>query len=176
MPEKYKTYEGGLFFVTLTVVGWIDIFTRRIYSDLIIDNLNFCISNKGLEVYSYVIMPSHLHMVASVNEGLLTSDLRDFKSYASLQIIKSIKENPKECRLVWLLFMFEWYGKRNNHNVNYQFWIQNNHPIDLFSHQITKQKVEYIHQNPVVAGIVSEPEHYVYSSAHPFNRLRLEAL
>ncbi len=90
MSEKYKIFEGGLFYVTLTTVGWIDLFTRHQYCDILIKNLNFCINNKGLEVYSYVIMPSHVHMIASVKESLLSNALRDFKSYTAKQLIGQI--------------------------------------------------------------------------------------
>jgi len=60
---------------------------------------------------------------------------------------------------------FERAGKRNPNNKKYQFWQQNNHPIELFDNTIMDQKLDYIHMNPVVSGIVKEPEHYLYSSA-----------
>ena len=87
MSEKYKTYPEGTFFVTLTVVGWIDVFTRAEYADLVIDNLNYCIANKGLKVYAYVLMSNHLHMVAQskTNLGFI---LRDFKSFTAKSILK----------------------------------------------------------------------------------------
>jgi putative transposase len=75
MSEKYKTYPNGLFFVTLTTVGWIDVFTGNEYCDEIINNLNYCIENKGLIIYAFCIMPSHIHMVAEVKEGLLSDVL-----------------------------------------------------------------------------------------------------
>ena len=80
MSEKYTVYEDGLFFVTLTTVGWIDVFTRADYSEEIIKNLNYCIEKKGLTIYAFCLMPSHLHMVASAKTGLLTAILRDFKA------------------------------------------------------------------------------------------------
>ena len=92
MSEKYKTYPHGTFFVTLTVVGWIDVFTRAEYCELIVENLNYCVFNKGLGIYSYVLMPSHLHMVA-YGEKPLNHILRDFKSYTSKIIIHSIQNN-----------------------------------------------------------------------------------
>ena len=53
------------YFVTLTTVNWIDLFTRRLYNDFIIENLTYCQQNKKLNVYAYVIMTNHLHMVAN---------------------------------------------------------------------------------------------------------------
>ncbi len=172
MSETRKTYEGGTFFVTLTTVGWIDIFTRECYAEEIIKNLPYCQSHKGLEIYAYCLMSSHLHMLASVKNGLLSDTLRDFKSYTAKQIIQMIRENPQESRKEWLLYRFAYYRKRNNHNVKYQFWQQNNHPIDLFSNAVIDQKIEYIHQNPVVAGVVTEASCYKYSSANSLSILQ----
>lgn len=176
MSEKYKVYEGGMFFVTLTTVGWIDVFTRADYSEEIIKNLNYCIENKGLQVYAFCLMPSHLHMVASAKSGLLTAILRDFKSYTAKSIIDLIKQNPQESRKDWLLYLFEYFGKKNKHNATYQFWKQNNHPVDILSSKFMQEKVNYIHENPVKARIVNEAQNYIYSSANPFCGVRLEAL
>jgi putative transposase len=72
-----------LYFVTLTVTDWVDIFTRRIYSDLVIQNLQYCQQHKKLNIYAYVLMTNHLHLVANVEEGILSDVLRDFKTYLS---------------------------------------------------------------------------------------------
>lgn len=175
MSEKYKIYPGGAFFVTLSIVGWIDVFTRREYADEIIKNLNFCIQNKGLKVYAFCIMPSHIHMVASAgDDGLLSNILRDFKSYTAKQIIDQIRNNMQESRKEWLLYLFRFYAKHNKHNAEYQFWQQHNHPIDLVTAKFTDQKINYIHDNPVKAGLVSEAHCYVFSSANPDTELKLE--
>ena len=175
MSERYKTYEDGLFFTTLTVVGWIDVFTRKDYALEILVNLNYCINHKGLKVYAYCLMSNHLHLIASVEDGLLSNVLRHFKSYTSKKIIDLIMQHPQESRREWLLYMFEFFSKANKHNTKYQFWQPNNHPVDLLSPQFLQQKVDYIHNNPVEAGIVDEPHHYLYSSAHPFNMVKLAA-
>ena len=176
MSEKYKTYEGGIFFVTLTTVGWVDVFTRRKYAEEIINNLNYCIENKDLQVFSFCLMPSHLHMIASVNVGKLSDLLRDFKSFTSKKIIHMIQNNSKESRKKWMLDIFEQYGRKNKHNQKYQFWQQRNHPIDLLSVKFFEQKINYIHNNPVEAGIVNEPQNYIYSSANPFCEVKLSAV
>lgn len=72
--------------------------------------------------------------------------------------------NP-ERRKEWLLMVFAYHAKFNSNNSNYQVWIQNNRPIELISLKSTRQKINYSHQNPVRAGIVAEPHHYLYSSA-----------
>jgi len=173
MSEKYKAYDGGTFFVTLTVAGWIDVFTRREYADCIEQNLNYCIDKKGLTVYAYCIMPSHLHMIARVEKGLLTSVLRDFKSFTAKTILAMIETHPAESRREWLLYMFEYFANKIQHNQQYNFWQQYNHPIDLWYPAIMQQKLDYIHLNPVAAGIVNEPQYYVFSSANPACTVRI---
>jgi putative transposase len=173
MSELRKTYPGGLFFVTLTIVGWIDVFNRRIYIEELIRNLKYCQDAKGLKIYCYCIMSSHIHIIAATEEKRLGDVLRDFKSYSAKQIIKLIQDNPHESRKEWMLYMFKFFAKRNNHNSTYQFWQQINYAIDLFSPTVIDQKVDYIHNNPVEAGLVNHPENYVYSSANPKSEIKV---
>ena len=176
MSRKYKIYEGGVFFVTLTVVGWIDIFTRNIHAEEIVRNLNYCTDQKGLHVYAFCIMPSHLHMVASAERGSLSDILRDFKNYTAKQIIKAVEEHPKESRRSWLLHLFKYFARYNSHNAHYQFWQQHNHPLDMYSSYRMQRAIDYIHQNPVKAGLVDEACHYLYSSAYPLTEVKLSPI
>ena len=171
MSRRYKTYEGGLFFVTLTVVGWIDVFTRREYCDCLVQNLKYCQDKKGLQLYAYCIMSSHVHLIAAAETGLLNFLLRDFKSYTAKQLLQLITDNPQESRKEWLLFLFRHFAK-NKPNTQNQFWQHHNHPIDLTSNSLIDQKLEYIHQNPVKSGFVNEPQDYFYSSANPLSPLK----
>jgi putative transposase len=174
MSEKYKTYPNGTFFVTLTVVGWIDVFTRADYGELIVDSLNHCIERKGLKVYAWVLMSNHLHLVAQ-SETNLSFILRDFKSYTAKEIMKAISENPKESRKEWLLYMFNYFANIHGGNRDNQFWQDGSHPISLDDHPgWFSQKVNYIHLNPVRSRIVDEPQHYPWSSAYPLNRVKSE--
>jgi putative transposase len=68
MGLKHTIKQNSCYFLTLTVVGWIDVFTRQNHRDTIINALRYCIANKGLKVYSYCLMTNHLHMVVSSNE------------------------------------------------------------------------------------------------------------
>lgn len=176
MSEVCKTEVGKAYFVTLTVVNWMDVFIRPEYANILFKNITYCQANKGLEVFAYCLMSSHLHMVALGKTTRLTEILRDLKSYSAKQIIEAVESNPQESRKEWLCSAFERHGRYNPHNKRYQFWIQDNHPIELFSKDVILQKVEYIHQNPVKAGIVAWAEHYVYSSASPYSPLRCAPL
>jgi len=64
MSEKYKIHIEGLYFVSFSVVGWIDVFTRREYQDILTESIKFCQENKNLKVYCYCIMPSHKHIIS----------------------------------------------------------------------------------------------------------------
>jgi len=175
MSEKFRTYPGGTFFITLTVVGWIDVFTRSEYCDLIIKNLMYCIETKSLLLYRYCIMPSHIHMIAGSGVGNLGDIIRDFKGFTSREIIKRIKNNSRESRRDWLMHMFSYHGKYKRSNKTHQFWQHGLYPIDLKTDKMFFQKMEYIDNNPVEAGIVDSSEHYVYCSAYYNSPVKLEA-
>ena len=78
------------------------------------------------------------------------------------------EENPQESRKEWLTRIFLWAGKKNTNNVDWQFWRQDNHPIELFTNEIQTQKLDYIHQNPVVSGFTDRAEAWLYSSARDY--------
>ncbi len=174
MSTKYKFYPGGTFYVTITVVGWIDVFTRKDYAIELLNNLNYCIDHKGLEVFCYCLMPSHLHMICRCKEeDDLGQLLGDYKSFTAKKLYKMIEENPQESRKEWMLHLFNYYGKFNSNNTRFQFWIQDNQPKDCFSIEFINQKRDYIHMNPVAAGLSLTEENYPYSSANPFGIVKL---
>lgn len=111
-------------------------------------------------------MTNHVHLIISSEEGYKQEDiLRDFKKFTSKRIIEAIICNERESRKNWMIWVFKTAGEKNSNNKNYQFWQQDNHPIELSTNHLMRQKLDYIHNNPVEAGVVSEPEHYIYSSA-----------
>ncbi len=90
-------------FLTFTVCGWIDLFTRKVYKDILLDSFTYCRINKNLELYGYVIMSHHVHLIARVREGKSLSDfIRDFKAHTHRQMIKII-DSEVESRRHWLL-------------------------------------------------------------------------
>ncbi len=126
------TNQNAIHFITPTIVGWIDIFTRKIYKDIIIDSLKYCIANKGLSLHAYVIMSNHLHLMISAKKGFkLSNIIRDFKSHTAQEMIKYIVQNPKESRQAWILNLLKYYAKHNSNNARYQLWKKDNHPIEL---------------------------------------------
>lgn len=165
MSEFRKTSSDDLYFVTLTVVDWINLFDREEYKIILVDNLNYCVEHEGLEIFAYVIMSNHFHMVRRRNNHDLKELLGRFKSYTSKVLLNAITENNQESRQDWLLSMFHKAAIKNKQYSNYHLWQYTDHPVYLYSGDVIDQKIEYIHHNPVKAGYVLEPQHYKYSSA-----------
>ncbi|HTN22199.1 MAG TPA: transposase [Pelobium sp.] len=175
MSTKYKfNNNAGIYFVSFAVVGWIDIFTRQVYRDLFLESLVYCRKEKGLNIHAWVVMSNHIHLIISCREGAVLSDaMRDLKKFTSFKILKEIKENKVESRKEWMLFLFAKAGKQNSNNTHYQFWRQDNHPIELDFHSgMFEQKLDYIHNNPVEARIVEKQEDYLYSSARDYQGIK----
>ncbi len=174
MGRKYTIRDNRqLYFVTFTVVHWIDIFIREEYWKILYDSIKYCQTNKGLEVYGYCIMPSHIHMIIGTETGVLTDIIRDFKSYTSRHIRKEIEGSMQESRRKWLLNLFYQAGNQNKRNKDFQFWQQHNHPIELDKDEILQQRLDYIHFNPVVQGLVEKEEDWLHSSAGDYYGIRM---
>lgn len=166
MSVKYKVGEDSIpHFVTFAIVGWIDVFSREKYKELFLDSLKYCQKNKGLVVHAWVIMTNHVHLVISSDRNKIEHIMRDLKKFTSKQIIKSIQENSVESRKEWMLNIFNYAGKNNNNNKNFQFWKQDYHPVELNTPAKVQQRLDYLHENPVKSGLVWEPHHYKYGSA-----------
>jgi putative transposase len=116
----------------------------------------YCRKNKGLQIGAFVIMSNHIHTIWTAINANLSDIIRDFKSFTSKAICKSIAEEP-ESRKEWLLHMFEFYGRRTIANDLYKVWTSNNHPEEIFGEDFLKTKLIYTHENPVRAGLVHDP-------------------
>jgi len=167
IPDQTATY-----FLTFQVVGWIDIFARKIYRDIVIESLTYCQQKKGLKLYAYVIMSNHIHLLAQSEMDNLSGFVRDFKHYTSSKIL-DIVENGIESRRDWLKIVFAYHGKLKAKQTN-QVWTHENHAELIYSPQFILQKMNYIHENPVRSGIVEKAEDYLYSSARNYAELSAE--
>jgi REP element-mobilizing transposase RayT len=160
--------QAAIHFITFAVVEWVDVFTRKRYRDIVLDSIRFCQKEKGLLLHSWCIMSNHLHLVVSSKFEDLSGLLRDFKKFTSTEVLRSMMNNEKESRRQGMLELFRKQGEKNSRNNEYQFWRQSKHPEELYSNKFIIQKMNYIHQNPVAAGIVERAEHYLYSSAKDY--------
>jgi len=165
MEEGYIIRDQKLpHFITVTVVDWIDVFSRKVYRDEVIASLDYCIKNKGMVLYGYVIMSNHIHMVVKSNDGKLSDLIRDFKKYTAKTILSKIQSEP-ESRREWMLERFRLATESHSRNKIFQFWQYGNHPEEIYTSHFMWSKLDYIHLNPVRAGLVEKASHYLYSSA-----------
>ncbi len=172
MALKYKINDQREFyFVTFTVINWVDIFTRDCYREVFTSSIKYCQKNKGLLVGAWVIMTNHVHMINGTDGTHKLEDIiRDLKSYTSRHIRLQLEQSTTESRKNWIMFLFNRAGINNNNNKDFQFWIQDNHPIQLSTGEMLMQRLNYLHENPVRAGFVTEPWHWKYSSAYDYTK------
>lgn len=166
MSRKYKFLDKeGLYFVSFATVNWVDVFVRDLYSEIIVESLKYCVDNLGMQLYCWCIMPSHVHLIYAAGNNDPEIILGRFKEYISKKLTKAIEENQQESRREWLLWMFKRAAAKSSNVKHYQFWQHNNKPIALWSAKVIEQKADYLHNNPVAAGFVTEAWHWKYSSA-----------
>ena len=146
-------------FVTFTVHQWADVFSRQTYIDELINSLRYCQQEKGLEIFAWVIMSNHCHLILRATGNNRLSDIiRDLKKHTSKSIYKAIEENVHESRKSWLLRVL-------SHEGRIWFWEEGYHGEEIISTEFFESKLNYIHLNPVRAGIVEKEEEYFNSSA-----------
>lgn len=170
--SQWKIHDNvNFYFITNTIVEWIPVFVEPKYFLIITDSLNYCIENKGLFLHAYVIMPNHMHMIASCAYGSsrnISGVMRDFKRFTSRSISRNLKEDFKKIYLK----IFEEVAHRDSLGNDFKVWQKGFHPIAIDTDKFCRQKIDYIHINPVRKGYVLEPEHWYYSSARNYAGLK----
>ena len=165
MSRQPKLFDGQVCFITFTVTGWVDVFTRPAYKHIMIDSIRYCQKHKGLLLYAWCLMSNHIHLIAGAPHDIALNDIvRDLKKHTSKKIVEAIGKS-NESRKEWMLNMFRYVGKCHPKNIQYKFWKDGYDCLELFSPEVYEQKLNYIHNNPVTAEIVDEPHEYLYSSA-----------
>jgi REP element-mobilizing transposase RayT len=175
MSTKYKaTTTEEAYFITITTMGWVDLFTRLNQKQIIIQALQYCQDQKGLEIYGYCIMYSHIHFLCKATNGFILSNvMRDFKKYTSKKIIQTIIDEP-ESRREWMLDYFKKACEHLKREQQYKIWQNGYHAEHIYSNKFIKQKIDYIHNNPIKDKIVTLPEDYYFSSARNYAGLENE--
>ncbi|MGV8835921.1 REP-associated tyrosine transposase [Cellvibrio sp.] len=148
-------------FLTFTVLHWIPIFTRPDTVNIVLDSFRF-LQKENLKIYAWVILENHLHLIAQSDN--LPRDIQRFKSFTARELLNYLQQhNVKR-----LLDQFSFYKKAHKTESQHQFWQEGVHPELIQNPEIMRQKVEYIHANPVKRGYVDFAEHWRYSSARNF--------
>jgi REP element-mobilizing transposase RayT len=152
-------------FLTCTIINWIPLFTRPQTVDIILNALQYRQQHNGWKVYGYVILENHLHLVVQADD--LLAELPLFKSYTARQLIDYLKE----CHAERVLKQMAFFRKAHKLDREYQCWEEGSHPQLIQNTEMLRQKLDYIHFNPVKRGYVDKPEHWRYSSARNYEGL-----
>ena len=161
---RYKIFEGDHFpyFLTLTTVNWLPLFSNPTAANFVFDSLRYLQSNNQLIIFAYVLMENHLHLIASGEN--LNHDLSRFKSYTARKCIDLYKNQNNE----FILKQLGFFKQPHRSDRKYQFWQEGNQPKRIHNDRMMQQKVDYIHMNPVRRGYVDLPEQWRYSSARTY--------
>jgi putative transposase len=168
MSAKYKILDQhGLNFMTCTICGWVDLFSRAEFRDIVLDSWRYCSEHKGLQIWGFVFMSNHIHLIANTKAPYqLENVMRDFKAHTARQFLERLQDKrTPESRREWLLYLFRFFARKLRGTQAFQVWQHDNHPIALYTEKVTVQKLQYIHANPVRAKLVRNPQDWIYSSA-----------
>lgn len=158
--SRYKFHENYYpYFCTSSIVGGLPLFMNPSITKIVLDALCYLQNENKVCLYGYVIMPNHLHLIAEHQE--LSTKLRAFKSFTGRKIIDHLVEKKN----LGLLGDLKSRKLKNHRDSEHQVWQEGLHPKQLFTPKMIRQKMEYIHFNPVKAGFVEIPVHWRYSSA-----------
>ncbi len=154
-----------LYFVTTTIVEWQSVFITIPLFEAIIKSLKFCLANKDLHIHGYVILPTHAHYIISTDPPERISDImRDFNRFTSQRITEILEEMRRND----LLDVFHQAAKDEYRGNRYKVWQDGFHPIAIDTGEFFRQKIDYLHENPVRKGFVEKPEHWRYTSARNY--------
>jgi REP element-mobilizing transposase RayT len=149
-------------FFTCSVVGWLPVFTRPAAVQIVLDSWRFLQENNRMQLFGYVVMENHAHLIASARDP--TKEIGDFKSFTARTIIDRLQSVGDET----LLNQLHWQKAAHKLDRTYQLWQEGSHPQLIQNDDMMRQKLEYIHNNPVRRGYVDDPLHWRYSSARNY--------
>ena len=164
--SRYKIYEPTYpHFVTFTILNWIPIFTNRDSVDIVINSMKHLQEHDNLKIYAYVILENHIHAVMQSND--LPQTIQKFKRDTAKYIIELLKEKNIKTILEQLAF----YKKADKKDSQHQLWQEGYQPKLILSDKMMREKIEYIHNNPIKRGYVNEDWYWRYSSARDYKGL-----
>jgi REP element-mobilizing transposase RayT len=161
--SHWKIVEGtNIYFLTTTIIEWSSVFTSIPMFDIMIESLKYCIHEKGIHLHGYVIMLNHAHYIVSAEPATRISEImRDYNRYTSRRITNLLQEGNHDTPLK----VFRAAAVEDGRSNLYKVWQEVLHPVGIETEAIFREKLGYIHQNPVRKGFVEQPEQWKYSSA-----------
>lgn len=161
--SRYKVMEPTApHFLTCTILHWIPIFTRVESTNIIFESLKYLKQTDNLQIHAYVNLENHLHLVASSDD--ISQTMKKFKTHTAKEILKLLqKENVKT-----ILEQLAFYKKAHKKNATYQLWQEGFQPKQIINEKMMRDRINYIHNNPIKRGYVDEAIHWRYSSARDY--------
>lgn len=167
------------YYLTFNVIDWVSLFTRPLYKQIVVDSLNYFILVKGVKIYAWCLMTSHLHLLAGTDDTYSMANFeRDFKKFTTVKLLAAIESEP-DLRREWMLRLFEEYGKSLKKIEKLSIWQNCSSPVHIDCKQndtILRQQIASIHEDPVKDGIVDLPESYLFSSAGDYTGTLIKGL
>jgi len=169
MTNSYRVFtdKNYPYFVTWTIVDWLPIFAEPAYCHIILDSLNYLRASKKTELNAFVIMLTHVHAILWPDDVIHLSDvIRDFKRFTSRKISQLAEQ--QNARQLLLAFLNARRENRAQDVSTYQVWQEGSHPEAIFTEKFAQQKLDYIHLNPIRAGLVKTADEWPYSSVRAY--------
>ncbi|ANE55124.1 REP-associated tyrosine transposase [Methylomonas sp. DH-1] len=161
--SRYRVLQNpSPHFMTATINHWLPLFTRPATVNIVLDSWRFLQRDSGFQLHGYVILENHLHLIAASAD--LSRDMQRFKAYTAKKIIAYLQQSGS-ARVLELLALLKRPHKTES---EFQVWEEGNHPQLIETEAVMRQKLDYIHRNPVERGYVDLPEHWRYSSARNY--------
>jgi len=160
--DRYRILDPKApYFLTCTIVQWLPMFTQPANVQILFDSIAFLQRERGLVLYGYVIMENHCHLLAQAPD--LSQSLASFKSFTARQMVERLTQRRSP-----VLDLLAWHKSRHKSDREHQVWQEGSHPEQVEGEAMMRQKLEYIHNNPVARGYVDDPLHWRYSSARSY--------
>jgi len=161
--SRYRIFETEYpYFMTCTVVAWLPVFARPQLVEIVLESWRFLQRERDAKIFGYVILENHLHWIAAGPD--LSEQVGRFKSYTARRIIDSLEQAGFGTLLQELRF----FKLRHKVDQVHQLWQEGSHPQQIQSEEMMRQKLEYMHANPIRRGYVDDPVHWRYSSARNY--------
>ena len=160
--DRYRILDPSApHFVTCTVLEWLPLFAQPANAQILLNSLQFLQDEQRLTLYGYVILENHCHLLARSTD--LPTTLASFKSFTAARILDRLKERHSP-----VLRLLAMHKARHKVDRKYQVWQEGSHPEQVEGEAMVRQKLRYIHNNPVARGYVDDPLHWRYSSARNY--------
>jgi len=153
--------DAALYYLTFSVLHWLPVFTSQEPCLIVTETLNFCHREKGLRTNAFVIMPTHIHLIATdvnFDTEQLSQTITSLRKYTGQRLADYCDQKMPS------VFGQTLRNTRRNDRAR-QFWQQSRHPEAIYSRSFWQSKVDYLHDNPRRKGLVRDATHWRFSSA-----------